>query len=227
MQLSADPLERLQFSIKTEHNRDFINGKLLSFESRKDIRCEWIQSMVEDESGTYSYLYDEGNLYAAISNDTPKKVNGIMFYYSNNSCTFDRLTIPGHPELSSGRVLRAFRLYTIYLMLGGPFVYCGLVIPTALEYNKTMGLIPFNQTRFPPSPQLLTYFREELGDETFTLDRLTFDPEHSNLLFFLMNPAKLGGNPVSPYTIIQYLLPKSKKIAGSKRKSKKRKSRKY
>ena len=45
MQLSSDPLERLQFSIKTEHNRDFINAKLQSFESRADIHCEWIQSM--------------------------------------------------------------------------------------------------------------------------------------------------------------------------------------
>ena len=151
-----------------------------------------------------------------------------MFYYSSNSCTFDRLTIPGHPELSSGRVLRAFRLYTIYLMLGGPFVYCGLVIPTALEYNKTMGLVPLSGTRFPLSPQLLTFFKEKLEDETFTLDRLTFNPAHSNLLFFLMNPAKLEGHPVTPYNIIQYMLPKSKKIAGSKkRKYKKRKSRKY
>ncbi len=47
------------------------------------------------------------------------------------------------------------------------------------------------------------------------------------MLFFDMDTTKLQGHRLTPYTIIQIMLPKSKKIAGASKRNKKRKSRKY
>lgn len=230
---TENPLAHLIFQPKNEGNKDFINSKLAIFDSRKDIACEWCDAMIADENNLYFYLYDTiGNLYGAISNDTPKRVNGIVMYYSLNSCTFDRLTILGHPELSSGRVLRAFQLYTLCLRLRGErYVYSGLVIPTALQYNRAMGLVPFNATGIPISEELLDFYKEILHDDSFDADRLTFNPDHSNMLFFDMDRTKLQGKRLTPYNIIQYMLPKSKKLTGAsknrnKMRNKKRKSKK-
>jgi hypothetical protein len=215
-----DPLGNLQYSVKNEYNQEFINHKLTSFESRYDIKCEWIEDMLGDTSGIYSFLYDDQHLYAAISNDDPYMINDIPFYYSNNSCTFDRLMIEGRPELSSGRVLRAFKLTQIFNIVQRPFIYCGLVIPTALEYNKAMGLMLFKDLGIPITTELIDYFKYVLHDPSFSEERLTFDPHYSNMLFFPMNPAVLQGKHITPHNIIQYMLPKSKKIGGKRSKGK-------
>ena len=179
----------------------------------------------------YYYLHDNTNLYGAISNDVPELINGIYFCFSSASCTFDRLNIPGHPELSSGRVLRAFKLSTISRQLfGQQYIYTGLVIGTARAYNVAMGLVPF-YTNIPVTKELIDFYIRHLDPE-FDETRLIFNPDlaMANIMVFDMNPIKLAGHPITPYNIIKYMLPTSKTIArkgGSKKRNKKRKSKKY
>jgi len=178
--------------------------------------------MIDYNPNSFIFLYDETNLYGACSNDDPQRVDGYVFYFSHNECSFDRLTIEGRPDLSSGRVLRAFNLSRIYNIVRQPFIYCGLILQDASAYNKSMGLFLFKHLGIPLTPNLIKYLEDQSNEPKINEDMLsTFDPDYSNFLFFVMNPEVLEVHHVTPYTVIQYCLPPSKK--GGKRKKTKRK----
>ena len=239
-----DPLAHIQFTLKNRMNSEFINAKLVEFNKRTDLyKCEWIDAMLEDDgnsqnTGTFWYMYDETHLYAAISNDEPENHNGYLFYYSSNSCSFERIHIEGHPELSPGRVMRAFNLSRIFHQTRGmSFIYWGMVIRDATNFNLAMGSQPLEKimdvNAVANAPGMLDYFQRMLDDPELTVDGLVewlqYDERRgNNLLFFYADVSKLEGRPPTANNIIQYLLPKSKKLAGSrKRPKKKRRKRSY
>ena len=227
IQAEVDPLSNIRFMLKDRDNHEFIHAKLEEFQRHPDLyKCEWIATMIADNgdpglTGSFWYLYDDAHLYAAISNDEPEMQNGMQFYYSSISCSFERVSIPGRPELSSGRVMRAFNLARVFLETGGgSFMYWGMVIPTAVDFNLAVGSRTLDNYVNVNSvvPTMLDYFQTKLREPTLTLEelilnRIPFNAARGNLLFFYADARKLSGRLVTAYNIIQYLLPPSKKLA--------------
>jgi hypothetical protein len=230
--MAENPLSHLEFSIKTARNSKFINAKLTSFlyENGGRYACEWTDDFLtsEAEDTRFMYLYDKHHLYGVISFDPIDKVDGIPYVYSYVSCTFERMHIEGHPELSSGRVLRAFKIANIIQAIRGraDFIYWGNVISDATMYNRAMGLVEFTKVGVPMTPDLLRYIQTKMPDYTEE-DLLHFNPETNNAMFFpilaeMQTPLLEKG--ITAYNVIRYILPQSSKLGRlAKRKKSKRK----
>jgi hypothetical protein len=223
-----DPLHHMKLVLKTEDNVEFINGKLTQFLDGK-YPCEWTEDFLESSVGDdrFVYLLDKDHLYGVISLDGVDVVDGNLYVFSQNSCTFERIQIPGHPELTSGRVLRAFKLVdNILTCQGRPFVYWGNVIRDATNYNRAMGLVPFKDTGIPLTPKLLRYIQRNIPGYTEE-ELLNFDMKNeNNAMFFPITAEMMERLPerLTAYHVIQHLLPPSTKLSGKSKKRKRKRA---
>lgn len=228
-----NPLSHLKMSIKTARNFKFINDKLTSFldENGGTYACEWTETFLDSvvDDNRFMYLYDSKHLYGVISFDQIEKVDGILYVYSSGSCTYERLMIEGHPELSSGRVLRAFKLAHIINTIRGraDFIYWGNVLHDATKYNRAMGLVSFTESLIPFTSNVLEYIQTKMPGYTEN-ELLNFDPNKNNAMFFpiLVEMQTPVLKNITAYNVIQYILPQSTKIGRLTKRKYKRSKRK-
>jgi hypothetical protein len=232
---SPNPLSNLFFRTLNDSNHAFIINKLKEFDIAKKpdstplYACEWCSAF--PDSDTTLYLYDDVSLYGAVDYGyTARTGDDTIFVYSIISCTFERLVIPGHPECSSGRVLRAFHLdHHSKRFKGCNIVLWGNVISDAYGYNIAMGLQLYpdlykeHYRILPPqnTPNLLRYISVTQNNEEkdagkikpmrITSQELNKNPSEkgNNYLFFFLpkNRHRYGA-----YRIIQEVLPRSTKL---------------